>query len=137
MLVAIKLKGAISSAHYLPGYKGKCANLHGHNWDVEVGVEGAVDPNTGMVIDFTELKPAVKSVAGSLDHKLLNDIIPMPTAENVVDYIWRELEDFAKTYKVKLAFVRVWETDTSYAELRVYPALLGGYNTLIRDGMTK
>lgn len=62
------------SAHYLPDYDGDCCHLHGHTYKLEVGVTGPVKPNTGMVVDFKQLKTIVKLITDKLDHSLLNDL---------------------------------------------------------------
>jgi 6-pyruvoyltetrahydropterin/6-carboxytetrahydropterin synthase len=63
------------SAHFLFGYVGKCKNIHGHRWTVRVTVEGeeliSSGEKRGMLIDFSDLKAAVKALADRLDHKLI------------------------------------------------------------------
>ena len=106
------------AAHFLPFYKGKCSNLHGHSWTIEFAVKGEVDKQTGMVIDFTDIKSFLDCVKEELDHTLLNDIIPNPTAENICYYIKDRLEsDDWGLGPVKLAWIKVWETSDSMAEL--------------------
>ncbi|HBI85066.1 MAG TPA: 6-carboxytetrahydropterin synthase QueD [Ruminococcus sp.] len=71
----LKTSAAFDSAHFLAGYKGKCANLHGHRWTVEVEVGGEDLQETGekrgMIIDFGDLKAAVRSLADFYDHALI------------------------------------------------------------------
>lgn len=69
----IKVKRSFSSAHRLRGYKGKCENLHGHNWDVEVTAGSFRLDKLGMVLDFGDLKKIVDDVIVGLDHICLND----------------------------------------------------------------
>ena len=71
----LKAKAAFDSAHFLSGYKGKCANLHGHRWTIEVIVEQE-DLQTegvcrGMLIDFGDLKKALRALADFYDHALI------------------------------------------------------------------
>jgi len=108
------------AAHFLPNYEGKCKNLHGHHWVVELGVEGEIDPKTGMVVDFSELKAFWEdNLEGKFDHRLLNDTLVNPTAENLAYYILSFcLCNITSTYSFTLAFVRVWETTNSYCEVR-------------------
>lgn len=81
------------SAHFLPNYYGKCENLHGHTYKLQVTVEGAVGDN-GLVIDFVILKRIVKKqVLDKLDHQLINDIIKVASAENTALWIWEQLVD--------------------------------------------
>lgn len=99
------------SAHHLPRHPGKCRNLHGHTYRLEVLCEGPVDPESGMVIDFADVKAAVQGrILDPLDHTLLNDIIDYPTAENIAAWIWDHLADSG----LPLAEIRLWETPTCY-----------------------
>ena len=117
--ITVSKKVSFDAAHYLPGYDGKCANLHGHHWVVELGVKGSLDEQTGMVVDFTVLKFFLSQIQANLDHHLLNDVLPNPTAENLVFYIKSKFyEQLWGLEGVKLDFIRVWETEDSMAELR-------------------
>ena len=80
------------AAHLLPHHPGKCRDLHGHAYRLVVTVDRPVDPETGLAIDFGDLKQVVRArVVDVLDHKHLNDIIDNPTAENIVVWIWQRL----------------------------------------------
>jgi len=100
-----------SAAHRLEDYQGKCNELHGHNYLVEIWVESDNLNEQGMVVDFTVLKNIVKR----LDHKYLNEILPYknPTVERIANSIKKEIES---KYKVK-ARIRVWEDKDSYVEV--------------------
>ena len=95
------------SAHFLPNVpKGhKCGRMHGHTYRVRFSVTGEVDPNSGFVIDFGDLKAAVKPLIDQLDHQVLNDWIENPTCENLA--LW-----FASKTG-GLSVIEVWETPTS------------------------
>ncbi len=71
----LKTSAAFDSAHFLAGYNGKCANIHGHRWTLEVGVESSElissGEKRGMIIDFGDLKKAVRELADSFDHALI------------------------------------------------------------------
>jgi len=83
------------AAHFLTKYHGKCERLHGHSYKLFVTVEGPLQEN-GMVIDFVILKKIVKErIIEKFDHQSLNDFFENPTAENVVVWIWNELEDLS------------------------------------------
>lgn len=112
MLIAKEF--TFDSAHRLPGYKGLCANLHGHTYKVIICLNGKIKKD-GMVIDFSLLKEKVKGKALQfLDHKLLNDIIEYPTAENIVVWIWKQLiKELPELYEITL-----WETPASYVVYR-------------------
>ncbi len=101
------------AAHYLPEYNGKCERLHGHTYKLVVKVEGTPD-HEGMVIDFVKLKNIVKEKAvNKLDHYLINDIIPVPSAENISMWIWKQIEEDLTSDHYHLYEVQVWETRTS------------------------
>lgn len=101
------------AAHSLPGYKGKCKNLHGHTYKIRVCIKGPVNKE-GFVIDFSELKDIVtKKVLDILDHTYLNDIIKQPTAENTAIWIWAQLKD-----SLPLHEIWVWETPSSFVIFR-------------------
>lgn len=127
-LVIVAKRISFDSAHFLPGYPGKCANMHGHHWVVELGVEGKVKSD-GMVVDFAMLKEFLDIIKEQFDHRLLNNIegLENPTAEAIVSYIhgtyaaWSQHENISGKKSlgdVRLAFIKVWETEDSYAEVR-------------------
>jgi 6-pyruvoyltetrahydropterin/6-carboxytetrahydropterin synthase len=109
------VESIFSSAHNLRGYKGKCEELHGHNWKVEVSVTAGKLDKTGMVLDFTYLKAKLNKVLGGMDHKYLNNIPYFkkvnPTSENIAKYIYDKL----KTSGLQLTDVTVWESDKARA----------------------
>lgn len=84
------------AAHRLPNVPAdhKCARLHGHSYRVVVHVCGPVDPTTGMVMDFADIKSAIKPIIHDhLDHYYLNDVTGLenPTSENLARWIWRRM----------------------------------------------
>lgn len=82
-----------AAAHRLPRYDGPCARVHGHNYRLLVGVEGEVDPRSGMIADFGAIKAAVQEhVLARVDHRDLNDVLANPTAENIARWIWETLD---------------------------------------------
>lgn len=119
----ISKKFKFDAAHKLPNYDGKCKNLHGHSWEFEVVLEGIVNEKTGMIIDFNILKQIVDgNVVQILDHSYLNDIISNPTAENILYWIWTQLEGvfhdntypiFLDKDKPRVIEIKIWETATS------------------------
>jgi 6-pyruvoyltetrahydropterin/6-carboxytetrahydropterin synthase len=101
------------AAHVLPfvpdGHK--CGRLHGHSYHVEIHVGGPVDPMSGWIIDFADIKTAFKPILNRLDHYYLNDIegLENPTSENLAAWIWQQL----KPSLPQLSRVVVRETCTS------------------------
>ena len=113
-LVTIYKVKEISVAHKLSlPYESKCNKMHGHNFKVEIWVKGKVT-STGMVIDFNKLKDEVMKY----DHIFLNDLIDIPTAENLAlklcDDIYSLSRDTFSSVKI-----RVWETSSAYAETQI------------------
>ena len=104
-----------ASAHSLRGYPGDCANLHGHNWKIEVEIVGQELNEIGMVIDFKQIKKHAKEVVKELDHKFLNDIeyfkTVNPTAENIAQYLFRQIQQRIEAPNVTMHQITVWEND--------------------------
>jgi len=102
------------AAHQLPWHPGKCRELHGHGYRLEVTVEGPVGPN-GMVLDFGEVEAVVKrEVIARYDHRYLNELLDNPTAELIAEDAWKRLEaaDLAVTR------IRLWETADCMVEVQ-------------------
>ncbi|AJA46639.1 putative queuosine biosynthesis protein QueD [Clostridium pasteurianum DSM 525 = ATCC 6013] len=109
-------KVKFDAAHFIPEYKGKCRNIHGHTWFVEAGVKGNKLEN-GMLFDFTILKKELKSICDEFDHKFLNELEEFkelaPTAENIGRVIYEKIED--KLDKgLELSFIKVFENPDSW-----------------------
>ncbi len=71
----VMIERNFSSAHQLRGYKGKCENLHGHNYRIEIYARGSELDNIGLLVDFVELKAAADEVVQYLDHRILTSSI--------------------------------------------------------------
>jgi 6-pyruvoyltetrahydropterin/6-carboxytetrahydropterin synthase len=101
---------------------GKCANLHGHNYVLEVVVAGQIDPATGYVFDLKRLSEVIaRRVIRDVDHRNLNTDVPwlegrIPTAENLAVAFWERIH--SELPAGLLRSVRVWETDKNWAEVR-------------------
>ena len=120
---------SFDAAHYLPVYDGKCQNLHGHRWVLEVEVSGPVGEN-GMVVDFVHLKNLVNDeVINFLDHTCLNEVlvgkmedslgVVNPTCENLLHWIWIRLSPLGTWQRrVRIERLRLYETPDSFAEIR-------------------
>jgi len=116
----LKVQGYFSSAHYLRNYKGSCENLHGHNWKVELLVEGSQLNNSDILIDFKTLKDILKETLNELDHKLLNEIPYFkninPSSERLAEYIFKKIKNKLSQYSnIKVKEVTVYETDKASA----------------------
>ncbi|MFA6216984.1 MAG: 6-carboxytetrahydropterin synthase QueD [Candidatus Omnitrophota bacterium] len=114
-MFTIKVEGSFSSAHNLRGYKGKCEDLHGHNWKVEISAAGDTLDKIGMVLDFKFLKARLSKVLEPLDHAYLNNVAYFkkvnPTSENIAKYIYQKLKSGIPCLKS----VTVWENVASAA----------------------
>ncbi len=108
-----------SGAHQLREYKGKCENLHGHNWKVQVYVLAEKLNNIDVAIDFHDLKRYVVEVVGQLDHAFLNDVFPFteinPSSENIAKWIYDSVSKKLEEDPVQLSAVTVWESETASA----------------------
>ena len=121
-MISVTKIWTFDSAHRLPNYRGKCANLHGHTYKLEVTVVGPMQAN-GMVLDFSLLSRFVKDeIVEKLDHAYLNDIFENPTAEMMVCWIRDVLKSnwSIEALPGTLSRVRLWETPTSYATWEAY-----------------
>jgi 6-pyruvoyltetrahydropterin/6-carboxytetrahydropterin synthase len=123
--VLVNKEFTFDAAHHLHCYEGKCKNLHGHTYKVIFGISGFVD-EIGLVIDFGDIKQIWKEkIEIYLDHRYLNEMLPPmnTTAENMVVWIFEQMENALKdetnpAQDIRVEFVRLYETPTSYAEAR-------------------
>ena len=103
-----------SASHALRHYQGKCENIHGHNFSVEVVVEGStLTARTELLVDFSVIKQDLKSILTLLDHKDLNSTPPFtnmnPSSENISRFIHQSLAPLVEKYGVRLYSVTVGE----------------------------
>ncbi len=86
----------IEAAHRLPCVPAghKCGRLHGHTFQIEVHVQGPLDPRLGWIIDFADIKGAFKPIEEKIDHHYLNEVegLENPTSENVARWVWQQLQ---------------------------------------------
>jgi len=115
----VKVTSEFNGAHRLRRYKGKCEELHGHNWKVEVVLGAESLDDKGMIIDFKELKKRLEKVLDGLDHKYLNEVPYFkktnPTSENIAKFIYDRLSRKSSVIGRRLTKITVWETGTSAA----------------------
>jgi 6-pyruvoyltetrahydropterin/6-carboxytetrahydropterin synthase len=119
----VTIEETFAAGHALRNYRGKCENVHGHNYRCQVTLEGAELDEIGLLVDFVELKRVVHSVLDRMDHQWLNEFPPFdvlnPSAENMARYIYEQVHEGLKTRAgVRVGFVRLWETDTAHATYR-------------------
>ena len=118
----VSVEYSFSAGHALRHYKGKCENVHGHNYKVRVTVAGEGLDRAGLLVDFSELKTGLRALVDRLDHQFLNDLEPFdevnPSAENLAKYISDGIAPRLEGREFRLHSVTVWETDSSSATYR-------------------
>jgi 6-pyruvoyltetrahydropterin/6-carboxytetrahydropterin synthase len=120
----VSVEQTFAAGHALRNYKGACENVHGHNFKIQVTIEGRELDQTGMLVDFLDVKESMRGVIARLDHRFLNDVPPFdvknPSAENIAEYFYEELTSglVANPVPVRVREVRVWETDIQSATYR-------------------
>jgi 6-pyruvoyltetrahydropterin/6-carboxytetrahydropterin synthase len=119
----ISVEQTFSAGHALRNYRGKCENVHGHNYRVLVTLQGEQLDATGLLVDFVEVKKLINRVVDRLDHQFLNDLAPFdvlnPSAENMAKYFYDEIARGLGQGEVRVGEVKLWETDTASATYRL------------------
>lgn len=118
-----KLENPVLSKEKNEEIFGKCNNLHGHNYYIEVTLAGTIENDSNHVMDLKILKLIVhEEILNKVDHKFLNDTEMfkniIPTTENMVVKFWEILEPKVKRDNVKLYSIKLYETDKNYVEYR-------------------
>ena len=124
----VSVEESFAAGHALRGYRGKCENVHGHNYKVRVTLEGQTLDGIGLLYDFKDLKEAIHATIRKLDHRFMNDIPPFdrinPSAENLAQYFHQQVSQLLTNsggqaqrpaVPCRVRFVTVWETDTTTA----------------------
>jgi 6-pyruvoyltetrahydropterin/6-carboxytetrahydropterin synthase len=120
----VSVEQTFAAGHALRNYKGRCENVHGHNFRVRVTLEGERLDDTGLLVDFLDVKKSMGEIISRLDHVFLNEIPPFdvrnPSAENIAEYFHQELSRrlTENPVPVHIQEVRVWETDIQSAAYR-------------------
>jgi len=118
----VTVEESFAAGHYLRNYKGKCENPHGHNYKVLVTLRGQELDKAGLLLDFKDLKGALREVIERLDHQMINDVEPFkgvnPSAENLARYFYNETNTRLRSLtngRVSVKAVTMFETDTTNA----------------------
>ena len=120
----VTVEQTFAAGHALRNYKGKCENVHGHNFKVQVTIEGQRLDESGMLVDFIDVKNVMRKVIDRLDHQFLNEIPPFdvlnPSAENIAEYFYQQMSPglASAPVPVRIREVKVWETDIQSATYR-------------------
>jgi 6-pyruvoyltetrahydropterin/6-carboxytetrahydropterin synthase len=113
----VTIRKSFSAAHILKEIGGKCEDLHGHNFIVEVTVKGESLTEEDLLIDFRDLKKWTNEILDQLDHKYLNETEIFkgmnPSSERIARYIHDRLADKVKTKGLNIAHVTVWESENA------------------------
>ena len=112
-----------AAGHALRGYKGKCENVHGHNYKIQVVLSGEELDSVGLLVDFKNLRSQIRQTAEKLDHRFMNDVPPFdkinPSAENIAKYFFdtirKSYEESHPERPVRVKAVTVWESDGTAA----------------------
>jgi 6-pyruvoyltetrahydropterin/6-carboxytetrahydropterin synthase len=119
----VSVEETFAAGHSLRNYRGKCENVHGHNYRVQVTLNGPELDDIGLLVDFVQVKKLIMQVVERLDHQFLNDLAPFdvlnPSAENMAKYFYDEISGrLGQSTPVRVGQVQVWETDTTSATYR-------------------
>ena len=119
----VSVEETFAAGHSLRNYRGKCENVHGHNYRVQVTLNGPELDDIGLLVDFVQVKKLIMQVVDRLDHQFLNDLAPFdvlnPSAENMAKYFYDEISGgLGQSTPVRVGQVQVWETDTTSATYR-------------------
>jgi 6-pyruvoyltetrahydropterin/6-carboxytetrahydropterin synthase len=110
----LSVRTHFSAAHRLVGYNGQCANFHGHNWEVELFLRGSKPNELGMLVDFREIKSALREIMKDLDHADLNQLPAFvrdnPTSEHIARFLYGALSGKLDTDRHWVHRVTVCET---------------------------
>jgi 6-pyruvoyltetrahydropterin/6-carboxytetrahydropterin synthase len=119
----VTVEQTFAAGHALRNYRGKCENVHGHNYRVRVTVQGNQLDATGLLVDFLEVNRLISGTVEYLDHRFINDLPPFdrlnPSAENIAKYFYEKVSRGLKSeVAAQVSQVQVWETDVSSAVYR-------------------
>lgn len=115
----LTVKSRFAAAHQLRNYKGKCENLHGHNWKIEVTLRTTELNEIGLGIDFKEIRSSLQEVLEELDHRCLNDLPAFqqenPSSELIARWIFKEVARRMDRDHLRVVSVTAWESDDACA----------------------
>lgn len=115
----VSVTTGFSAAHQLEEFEGGCERLHGHNWKVEVRVRSRTLDDTGLVMDFRELRKHTEEAVRTLDHRFLNELEPFetmnPSSENIARYLFDILSLRVNDDRLTVSGVKTWESENSCA----------------------
>ena len=111
----LKVISSFAAAHNLREFRGKCENLHGHNWKVEVVLRGKTLQKNGILVDFGEIKAEIRQTLEEMDHKYLNELpyfsTNNPSSENIARYLFEKLSAKFNAGDNRMYSVTAWESE--------------------------
>jgi 6-pyruvoyltetrahydropterin/6-carboxytetrahydropterin synthase len=120
----VSVEETFAAGHSLRNYRGKCENVHGHNYRVQITMEGEELNQIGLLVDFADVKRSIRDIVARLDHQFINDIPPFdavnPSAENLARYFYDEVSGGLPPGP-RIREVKIWETDITSATYRPTP----------------
>jgi 6-pyruvoyltetrahydropterin/6-carboxytetrahydropterin synthase len=115
----LKVISSFAAAHNLREFRGKCENLHGHNWKVEVVLRGKSLASNGILVDFGEVKAEVRAILEEMDHKYLNELpfftTNNPSSENITRFLFEKLAVKFNAGDTRVYSVTAWESEEACA----------------------
>jgi len=115
----LKIISHFAAAHRLRDFHGACENLHGHNWKIEVYVQGKELGRDGILCDFKVIKEKTEKILKQLDHTYLNELSffkeQNPSSENIAKFIFYALSKELNNKNIKVTKVTAWESETACA----------------------
>jgi len=115
----LTVKSRFAAAHQLRNYKGKCENLHGHNWKIEITLQTDRLDEVGLGIDFGEIRSMLNEILEELDHCCLNDLPAFreenPSSELIARWIFNEAARRMEKDHILVSRVTAWESDDACA----------------------
>ncbi len=115
----LKIISDFAAAHNLRNFRGKCEQLHGHNWKIEVVIRGTELDSSGVVVDFGEVKKVTRELLSEIDHKYLNEIpyfaVHNPSSENIARYLLERLGEKLDNGNRWVHSVTAWESTDACA----------------------
>ena len=127
-MYTVSVRAHYDSAHFLRNYNGKCEQLHGHRYVVEVALQAEELNESGIAYDFVDLKKVLRDLAERLDHRLINEVEPFTewesSSENQARYFFEGIQSrLPPELAPGLLYARVWETPNQWAMYSTRPVL--------------
>lgn len=131
-LYEVMIISDFAAAHNLRNFRGKCENLHGHNWTIEVVLRGRRLNESGILVDFAEVKQTTRGLLAELDHSYLNDL-PFfkdhnPSSENIARFLFERLAEKIASDNLWVHRVTAWESNDACATFMYDDGFRAGTN---------